>query len=319
MCDSAIERQPRVVAVVNAILRIMVVRRSGADLYVLGKRLPSVGTKRAPELRIGIGDAVGVTRSPGAKIVADVIPDDRDIPGGGVERSLRQELTILGAVVVHPCARAPSRAVIVRIAHVNVGVVAFVLLLQRVHEVHPAIVRATGTVPCQARLGVNGAVRLGGYEVETSNVSVDDEDAVIAESSWIETIGIDIHIDLAATLAAFCQRADLHHLAVGADGNVAVGAIVRAAADFGRNETAHLPQAGHRRTSGYNGTASVKHDPNLTLSRRDRGLIHEAEQTAALAAGLRLGTRGLCDIGNDVETQPAIGAERDRHSVAHVA
>ena len=133
-------------------------------------------------------------------------------------------------------------------------------------------------------------------------MSVDDKDAVIAESSWTETVGIDIHIDLAPTLAAFCQRTDLHHLAVGADGYVAVGAIVRAGDDFGRNEAAHLAQPGHRRTSGYDGTAPVKHDPNLTLSRRDCGLIHEAEQTAALAAGLRLGTRGLCDIGNDVET-----------------
>src|SRR5437588_7473760 len=149
-------------------------------------------------------------------------------------------------------------------------------------------------------------------------MSVDDEDAVIVEPSWTETVRIDIHVDPAATLAAFCQRADLHHLALGADGDVAVGAIVRAGDDFGRNEAAHLAQPGHRRTSGYDGTASVKHDPNLTLSRHDRGLIHEAEQTAALVAGLRPGTRGFCDIGNDVETQPAIGAQRDRHSVAHV-
>src|SRR5204862_7409146 len=115
MCNSAIERQPRVVAVVNAILRSMGVRRSGADVNVLGKGLPSVCTEGAPELRIGIGDAVGVTRPPGAKIVAGVIPDDRDIPGRGVERNLPQELAILGAVVVDPCARAPSRAVLVRI------------------------------------------------------------------------------------------------------------------------------------------------------------------------------------------------------------
>src|SRR5437879_12782492 len=79
MCDSAIERQARVVAVVNAILRVMGVRRSGADLNVLGKRLPSVGTKRAPELRIGIGDAVGVSRPPGAKIVAGVRSEERRV------------------------------------------------------------------------------------------------------------------------------------------------------------------------------------------------------------------------------------------------
>src|SRR5258708_25601496 len=119
MCDSAVERQPGVVAVVNAVLRIMGVRRSGADLDVLGKRLPSVGTKRAPDLCIGIGDTIGVTRPPGAKIVAGVIPDERDIPGCGVERNLREELTILGIVVVYPYARAPSRAVIVRIADLH--------------------------------------------------------------------------------------------------------------------------------------------------------------------------------------------------------
>src|SRR5437016_14534009 len=96
MCDSAVERQPRVVAVVNAILRIMGVRRSGADLNVLGERLPSVGTERAPDLRIGIGDAVSVTRPPGAKIVAGVIPDDRDIPGCGVDRYIWHELMSLG-------------------------------------------------------------------------------------------------------------------------------------------------------------------------------------------------------------------------------
>src|SRR6266478_6534608 len=107
MCDSTVERQPGVVAVIDAVLRIMGVRGSGADLNVLGKRLPSVGTKRAPDLCIGIGDAVGVTSPPDAKIVAGVIPDDRDIPGRGVERNLREELTVLGIVVVYPYARAP--------------------------------------------------------------------------------------------------------------------------------------------------------------------------------------------------------------------
>src|SRR5207302_9951831 len=101
-------------------------------------------------------------------------------------------------------------------------------------------------------------------------------------------------------------------------GDVAVGAIVRAGDAFGRNQAAHLAHPGHRRTSGYDGTASVKHDPNLTLSRHDRGLIHEAEQTAALVAGLRPGTRGFCDIGNDVASELAIGAQRERWSDAHV-
>src|ERR1700758_1686259 len=114
MGDSAVERQPGVVAVIDAVLRIMGVRRSGADLNVLSKRLPAVGTKCAPNLRIGIGDAVGVTWPAGAMIVASVVPDDRDISGCGIKRNLREELTILGVVVVHAYARAPGRAVIVR-------------------------------------------------------------------------------------------------------------------------------------------------------------------------------------------------------------
>src|SRR5882672_4545153 len=132
----------------------MGVRSSGANLNVLGKRLPSIGAKSSPDLGVGIGDTVCVTRAPGAKVVTGVIPNDGDIPTCGVERDLWEELTILGVVVVHTYARAPSRADIVRIADVNVGVVAFVLLLQRVHQVHPSIVLAIGTVPCQARLGV---------------------------------------------------------------------------------------------------------------------------------------------------------------------
>src|SRR5258708_33888906 len=102
MCDSAVERQPGIVAVVNAVVRITGVRRSGADLNVLGKRLPSVGTERAPDLRIGIGDAVGVTRPPEPKIVPGVIPDDRAIPGCRAARNLRRQFAILGVAVFHP-------------------------------------------------------------------------------------------------------------------------------------------------------------------------------------------------------------------------
>src|SRR5882724_8986097 len=208
MCNSAVERQPGVITVVNAVVRILGVRCSGADPDVTAERPPSVGTEGAPDLGIGIGDAISVTRPSSAKIVAGVIPDDRNISGSWIEGDLREKLTIPGDIVVHPHACAPSRAVIVGITDVNVCVVAFVLLLQRVHQVHPAIVRATSTVPCQARLGVNRAVRLSRYEVEASNVSVDHEDAVIAESVWTQTIRIDIHIDPASTLAALRQSAD---------------------------------------------------------------------------------------------------------------
>src|SRR5713101_1040735 len=155
MCDSAVERQPGVVAIIDAVPRMMGVRRSSAVLNVLRKRLPAVLTKGPPNLRIVIGDAVGVTRPSGTKIVAGVVPAERDVPGCGVKRNLWQELTIPGVVVVYPYARAPGRAVIVRIPDVDVHVVAFVLLLQRVRQVHSAVVRATGTVPSQARLGID--------------------------------------------------------------------------------------------------------------------------------------------------------------------
>src|SRR5438045_6290599 len=99
MCDSAVERQPRVVAVVNAIPRIMGVRRSGADLNVLGKRLPSVGTERAPELRIGIGDAVGVTCPPGPSSVAAACQVDRAFPGRRAASNLARDWTLFGVRV----------------------------------------------------------------------------------------------------------------------------------------------------------------------------------------------------------------------------
>src|SRR6202008_1984184 len=122
-------------------------------------------------------------------------------------------------------------------------------------------------------------------------------------------IGIDVDIDLAAALAAFSQRADLHHLAVGANCDVAVGAVVRTANNFRRNKASHGAQPAHRRAGGDDWTTPIKHDPNLTLSGHDCWLVDEAEQPAALVAGLRLCSCGFCDIGNEVETQPAICAE----------
>src|SRR5260221_293631 len=141
MRNSTVERQPGVITVVNAVVRIMGVRCSGADPDVTAERPPSVGTEGAPDLGIGIGDAISVTR----------------------------------------------------------------------------------------------------------------EDAVIAESGWTQAVRIDIHKDPASTLGALRQSADLHYLAIRTDGNVAVGAIVRAGDDLRPDEAAHLAQTGHRRTGGYDG------------------------------------------------------------------
>jgi hypothetical protein len=81
--------------------------------------------------------------------------------------------------------------VIVGIADVNVHVVALVFLLQRVHLVDPSAVRSAGPVPGQARLGIDGALRLGRYVVEPSNVSVYYEVAVRAESRRTQAIRIE--------------------------------------------------------------------------------------------------------------------------------
>src|SRR5438105_502031 len=119
MCNSAVERQAGVITVVDAVLCILGVRCSGADPDVFAECPPSVGTEGAPHLGIGIGDAVSIARS-SAKIVAGVIPDDRNVPGSRIEGDLREKLTIHGVIVVYPYASAPSRTRIVGIADVNV-------------------------------------------------------------------------------------------------------------------------------------------------------------------------------------------------------
>ena len=54
------------------------------------------------------------------------------------------------------------------------------------------------------------------------------------------------------------------------------------------------------------------------MAGNDGRLISETEQTAAFVASLRFGTRRFNDIGDDVETESAIGTERNRHIIAHV-
>ncbi len=62
MGDPAVERQPRVVAVVDAVARVVRVRRARANLDILGERLSPVCAERSPELGVVIRHAVGVAR-----------------------------------------------------------------------------------------------------------------------------------------------------------------------------------------------------------------------------------------------------------------
>src|SRR6185369_5387527 len=91
-----------------------------------------------------------------------------------------------------------------------------------------AVVPTSGTIPGEAVLGINRSVRLRRYEVEAAHMGGDYEDAVIIESSRPQAIRVDVHVDFAAALTAFRERARPHDLTVGTNGNVTVSAIVRA-------------------------------------------------------------------------------------------
>src|SRR5712664_4040852 len=78
MRDPTVERQARVITIVDVVTRVMRVRRSRADLNVLGERLSAVRAEGSPELRVIIRHAIGVSGSTGPQIVSRVVPHDRD-------------------------------------------------------------------------------------------------------------------------------------------------------------------------------------------------------------------------------------------------
>src|SRR5205814_5335152 len=93
-------------------------------------------------------------------------------------------------------------------------------------EIDAPVVRAAGAIPGETGLRVDRAIRLRRDEVEAAHVRVGDEHAV-AEACGTESVRVDAHEQLAAALPALGQRADVHHLAAGADRDVAVRAVVR--------------------------------------------------------------------------------------------
>src|SRR6266478_5340945 len=152
---------------------------------------------------------------------------------------------------------------------------------------------------------------LGWNKVETADVGIDYEDAV-AKSGWSQAVGIDVHKDFATALSTFGQRADLHDFTPGPNGNVAVGAIIRTGHNFGNDKTAHLSQPGYGSSGSHNRTSAVKHDPDLTLPRHNRGLVDKTEKSATLVTGLclllRRKLRRFLDIGNPIEMESTIRA-----------
>ena len=69
MGNPAVERQPRVVAVVDGIPRVVRVRRASADLDVCGERPPTVCTERSPELGVVVWHAVSVAGATSAEVI----------------------------------------------------------------------------------------------------------------------------------------------------------------------------------------------------------------------------------------------------------
>src|SRR5436309_2161843 len=100
MRDAAIERQARVIPVVDPVVGVARIRRPGADLEILCVRKPTAAAERTPELRIGIRQAIRVAASAGSEIVARVVPDYRQVAGRLIERDLRQELAVRRRVAV---------------------------------------------------------------------------------------------------------------------------------------------------------------------------------------------------------------------------
>ena len=193
MRDAAIERQARVIPVVDPVVGVARIRRPGADLEILCVRKPTVAAERTPELRVGIRQAIRVAASAGSEIVARVVPDYRQVAGRLIERDLRQELAVRRRVVVYPYRCAPGHALVIRVSNEDIGVVALVLDFEGVDEVHAAVVRAARPVPGQPWLRVDRAIWLGRDEIKAAHVGVDHVGAAAAERLRSEAIGIDVH------------------------------------------------------------------------------------------------------------------------------
>src|SRR5438270_5695406 len=170
-------------------------------------------------------------------------------------------------------------------------------------------------IPRQSRLGVDRSIRLGGNEVEAANMGVGDERTVLecaADAGWIEA-----GEDLSAALPALGQGADVHHLAIGSDGDIAVGAIIRARHDLHCRKWPAGKQIAGSRASRDDWTAAIEYDPDVPMPGRDSGLVGKAEETPLLGrVGVRPGR--LRDVRDSRKAPAAVFAVGHRHRSPHV-
>ena len=175
--------------------------------------------------------------------------------------------------------------------------------------------RSSGPIPGQPRFGVDRAIHLRGDEVKPSDMRSGDKYS-IAKFGRSQTVGVDVDEQLSAALTALGERAHLHHLPGRSDRDIAICAVVRSGDDLSLKERTDLAQAGHRCAGGEHGSASVDDDPHLAVARGDGWLIHKSKQPAVVPARLRRRVFGRChDVGDDVERQAPVRAERDRDLV----
>ena len=166
------------------------VRGAGADLYIGQEGLPAIHADRAPQLDLHV-----------RRIVPGVIPHDRDVSGRRIERDFRKHLRSRRGVVIDAKRCAPCDSVVVGEPEHDVGVVVLIHRFIGVNHVEPVVVRATGAIPRQARLGIDRAVRLRRDEVESADVCGRDRQ-LRSESTRGEAGRIDVRKDRRGSLAA---------------------------------------------------------------------------------------------------------------------
>src|SRR5713226_1647205 len=106
------------------------------------------------------------------------------------------------------------------------------------------------------------------------------------------------------------------------DGHISVSAVIGARHNFDRNKTAHLSQASYRSSRRHDRASTVKDDPDLAFAGHNRRLTHKTKEPTALITHRQillpkfLGR--LLDIGNQVEIETAVCAQRDGNKIPDV-
>src|SRR5258706_6478234 len=167
-------------------------------------------------------------------------------------------------IVIHANAIAPCRAVIIRIADVNIRIVALIRTLNAVDDICASIMRTAASVPSQTWFCIDRSIWLRRNEIESANVCINDKD-MVTKTCRTKPIGVNIHKKFAAALSAFGESADLHDLPSGSDGDVTVGTVICSRNNFPGEERADLSESSHRCASREHRSACIEDDPYFAM------------------------------------------------------